>query len=112
MTIQCTGAAKPNVRKWAITRRGPVNADVMSLDSHEILHESTAIHYGWAHLLGVGWTVPSLCCYQRPDAQLVARPRRWCAIRPILVPPLVDGIPATEFGQIGFDCMCNRYLCS
>ena len=28
ITMQCTGAAKPGVFKWTITRRGPVIADV------------------------------------------------------------------------------------
>ncbi len=27
--MQCTGAAKPGVSKWTITRRGPVIAGVM-----------------------------------------------------------------------------------
>lgn len=39
--MQCTGAAKPGVFKWTITRRGPVIADVMSIGLNGIRKHKT-----------------------------------------------------------------------
>ena len=52
--MQCTGAAKPGVFTWTITRRGPVIADVI----RQSVDVTDAVHFRVVHLADI-------CVYRR-----------------------------------------------